>query len=138
MKEEKGLPEAGEKILFMDDDDDVRCCIGDALSYAGFDVDLARNGEETVEMYKKAMESNSHYEAVVLDLTIRGGKGGLETIKKLREMDPHVKAIVSSGYCSDPAMRGYKEFGFRDAMSKPYEVHELVKKLHELISSPKV
>lgn len=132
--EEKSPPEIRSKILLMDDEEDIRHCIGEALSYVGFDVGLAREGGEALEMYKKAMESNEPYEAVVLDLAVRGGKGGLETIKKLLDIDPRVKAIVSSGYSNDPVMSDYGQYGFSGAMPKPYEFSDLAEKLNEVIS----
>lgn len=132
--EEKSPPEIRSKILLMDDEEDIRHCIGEALSYVGFDVDLAGDGGEALEMYKKAMKSNKPYKAVILDLVVRGGKGGMETIKKLRKIDPHVKAIVSSGYSNDPVMSDYRQYGFSGAMPKPYEFSDLAEKLHEVIS----
>ncbi|HMK66071.1 MAG TPA: hypothetical protein VK564_09770, partial [Thermodesulfobacteriota bacterium] len=48
-----------------------------------------------------------------LDLTIRGGMRGKETLKRLLEIDPEVKAIVASGYSQDPVMQDYQEYGFK-------------------------
>jgi len=57
---------------------------------------------------------------VILDLTIRGGMGGVETIKALREIDPSVLAVVSSGYADSSVLSEYKALGFRASLSKPY------------------
>jgi DNA-binding NarL/FixJ family response regulator len=59
--------------------------------------------------------------------------GGKEAIKKLLEIDPDVKAIVSSGYSSDPIMMGFREYGFSGIVAKPYRVAELKKVLDDVI-----
>jgi len=65
------------------------------------------------------------FDAVILDLTVRGGMGGLEAINKLKAIDPDVKGIVSSGYSEDPGMTGFKDYGFCSAVAKPYTPEEL-------------
>lgn len=59
--------------------------------------------------------------------------GGKETIKRLLEIDPEVKAIVSSGYSNDPIMAEFSEYGFMDVIAKPYRIEELSRALHQLI-----
>jgi DNA-binding NarL/FixJ family response regulator len=68
-----------------------------------------------------------------MDLTIRGGMGGKEAIKKLLEIDPNVKALVSSGYSTDPVMSDYKKYGFCGVVTKPFNIKELSETLHEII-----
>ena len=68
-----------------------------------------------------------------MDLTISGGMGGKDTIKKLLEIDPQVKSIVMSGYANDPIMANYKENGFRGVLAKPHEIHELDETLQKVI-----
>ena len=60
-----------------------------------------------------------------MDLTIPGGMVGKETIQKLRQLAPETRAIVSSGYASDPIMSTYKNFGFVNALPKPYNIEKL-------------
>ncbi len=82
------------------------------LSLLGYAPAFAKEGTEAIELYKEAIESGQPFEAVVLDLTIKGGMGGVDTIKKLMGIDPNVKAIVSSGYSNDPVMTNYRAYGF--------------------------
>lgn len=56
--------------------------------------------------------------------------GGKETVQKLREIDPEVKAIVSRGYSNDPVMSDFEKYGFKAAITKPYDISELNKKRH--------
>ena len=65
-------------------------------------------------------------------MTIPGGMGGQETVKALKEMDPGIKAIVSSGYANDPIIANYKEYNFDDAVTKPYHVGELSEALQRV------
>jgi DNA-binding NarL/FixJ family response regulator len=59
--------------------------------------------------------------------------GGKETIKKLLEIDPNVKALVSSGYSNDPVMAKYKDYGFKGIIIKPYDADALSKAITKLL-----
>ncbi|MGA1868415.1 MAG: response regulator [bacterium] len=87
-----------------------------------------------MELYKKAQCEKNPFDVVVLDLTIPGGRGGKETMRKLHKIDPDVKAIISSGYPNDPAIFNYKNYGFKGAITKPYEINKFSMLLRELIS----
>jgi two-component system cell cycle sensor histidine kinase/response regulator CckA len=124
------MPLMGQgKVLIMDDEEIIRLVSGNMLSHMGFRVSFARNGEEAIEAYGKAMESGEPFDIVILDLTVRGGMGGEETITHLREMDPRVRAVVSSGYPRDPVMCDFAKYGFRAALPKPYKIQELFEAL---------
>jgi len=73
------------------------------------------------------------FDAVILDLTIPGGMGGLKAIERLREIDPAVIAIVSSGYSDDPVLADYADYGFQGALPKPYKTFDLSEVLHRLL-----
>ena len=60
-----------------------------------------------------------------MDLTIPGGMGGKEAVKKLLEVAPHAKIFVSSGYSTDPIMGDYKKYGFCGVIVKPYNANEV-------------
>ncbi len=122
----------GKKMaLVMDDEEIVRNVAGEMLRYLGYDVQFARDGNEAIDIIKKAKEDGQLFDTVIMDLTIPGGKGGKETIKKLHNIDPHVKAILSSGYTNDPTVLNYKERGFIDFVPKPYTVERLDEALHK-------
>jgi CheY-like chemotaxis protein len=82
--------------------------------------------------------TRERFDAVILDLTLPGGMGGKEALKKLIEIDPTVNAIVSSGYAMDATMSRYQDFGFRGVISKPYEAAELGKTVHDVIASSRI
>lgn len=122
-----------EKILFMDDQQTIRDMVEKILIRLGYEVQSAREGDEAVRLYQDAKEAGRAFDAVILDLTIPGGMGGKEVVQKLHEIDPHVKAIVSSGYSNDPIMSEYKQYGFRGVVTKPYTIKELSETLRKVI-----
>jgi CheY-like chemotaxis protein len=117
----------------MDDEEFIREIAAELLSHLGYEVDLAVEGKEAIDLYKKAMDGGKPYDVVIMDLTIPGGMGGKEAIVELKEIDPHVKAIVSSGYANDPILADHKKYGFIGMVPKPYKIEELSKALHESI-----
>jgi PAS domain S-box-containing protein len=126
---------AGEgKILLMDDEKIIRETAEQLLSQKGYKVECAKDGEEAIELYQRAMEASQPFNAVILDLTIRGGMGGKEAVKKLQEIDPNVRAIVVSGYSNDPVLANYKEYGFCGVFAKHDKTEELGKTLHNVIN----
>jgi PAS domain S-box-containing protein len=124
-KVEKKIVSGSGKILVMDDEEVVRDVAGEMLKQIGYEVEFARDGAEAIELYNKSKESGNTFDAVILDLTVPGGMGGVETIKKLLEIDPAVKAIVSSGYSNDPVMANFSEYGFAEVVPKPYEIQKV-------------
>jgi len=138
-KEEKEQPAPiGQgRILVMDDEKTVREFLHAGLTDVGYDVELTSDGKEAITRYAEAKAAGQPFAAVILDLTIPGGMGGMETIKKLLELDPNINAIVSSGYATDPIMSNYKKYGFSAVVTKPYSVEELEKILHNLLGKKK-
>ena len=121
------------KILLMDDEQSVRKTVQRMLNYLGYEVEISSNGEEAIDLYKNAIKSRHPFDVIIMDLTIRGGMGGKETINKLLKIDSGVKAIVSSGYFNNPIMADYKKHGFCGVIPKPYEMEELNSLLQSII-----
>lgn len=113
------------KILVLDDDDIIRRSTERLLSHLGYKVFMANEGEQALRLYSAAIENQTPFDAAILDLTIPGGKGAQEIIGELCKLDPHTKAIVSSGYPDDTVMLNFLSFGFCAAISKPYNIEEL-------------
>ncbi|MFA5478888.1 MAG: PAS domain S-box protein [Candidatus Muiribacteriota bacterium] len=107
-------------VLIMDDESDIREVLGLMLSEFGFTAEYAANGEEAIKKYSK-----DKFKFVMLDITIKNGMGGLETFEKLKEIDPEIKAVVSSGYSKKNISSNYSELGFIGYISKPFTIEEL-------------
>jgi signal transduction histidine kinase/ActR/RegA family two-component response regulator len=113
------------KILVMDDEKSVRDMAEEMLSAIGYSVTVAEDGREAIELFTRGADSGVPFDVVILDLTVAGGMGGKATLAKLREIDPKVKAVVSSGYCNDPIMSEFQRHGFDGVLPKPYNLKEL-------------
>ena len=121
------------RVLVMDDKRKVREVAIRMLEHIGHEAECAKNGTQAIEMYEQAKDSGRPFDVVILDLTIPGGMGGRETIEKLKEIDPKVKAIVASGYSNDPVMSEPEKYGFRGTVSKPYRIEELREVLRSVL-----
>lgn len=128
-----GKKNGSGKVLVMDDEESIRVLASEMLSTCGYHFEMAKNGEEAVTLYRQAQETNSPFSAVILDLTVPGGLGGKETMVQLLQIDPNVKAVVSSGYSNDPIMAQYQTFGFHAVMTKPYSLMELSDVMYRLV-----
>jgi PAS domain S-box-containing protein len=126
---DEGLFAGRGRVLLMDDDEGVRRIAGAMLQQLGYDVDYARNGEEAIERYRRGKDSGKRIDAVILDLTVQGGMGGEKALGKLREIDPELKAVISSGYADNPVMKDFRAFGFLGAIAKPYTFEKLAELL---------
>jgi PAS domain S-box-containing protein len=133
-EEGQGLLAGNGKILVMDDEEMVRQVLAKSLEKLGYEVMLAKDGVEAIESFSQAKESGEPFVAVILDLTIPGGMGGQEAMARLLKIDPHLKAIVSSGYSDDSIMAEFEKYGFRGVITKPYRITELSKVLSMVIS----
>ena len=122
------------KVLVMDDENMVRTIAGELIKALGHEVDLAEHGEAAIEKYQAAMKSGEPFDIVILDLTVRGGMGGRNTVERLRVIDPGVRAVVSSGYSDDAVVADYEKYGFKARLTKPYNVEDLRDTLHTLLS----
>src|SRR5512137_205134 len=113
------------KVLFMDDEEIILEMTRDVLKFLGYDVMFAKDGLAAIDLYKKEKAAGVSFDVVILDLYIPSGLGGKETIKELQKLDPDVKAIVSSGFTDDPAVRDFSGYGFYEKLTKPYNIYDL-------------
>jgi signal transduction histidine kinase/ActR/RegA family two-component response regulator len=131
---DKKIPaSAGGRVLVMDDEEIVRDVVGDMLTSLGYEAVTVEEGNEAVRLYKEALDKGEPFDVVIMDLTVPGGIGGKETVKRLLEIDPGARVVVSSGYSNDSIMANYKDYGFSDVITKPYTVEELSEKLYHVI-----
>ncbi len=125
-----------ERILLMDDEHFVRDVTSEMLEQLGYEVQLAKDGDEAIEIYCKSQDEGKSFDAVILDLTIPGGTGGDEAILKLIDIDPNIKGILSSGYADNNIVNDFREFGFKGVISKPFNFEELANVVASVIGRP--
>ena len=133
-EKERSVGRQGYKVLYMDDENLLRDVAGEMLEHVGYDVAFARDGLEAIKMYSEAMASEKPFDIVIMDLTIPGGMGGADAIGKLYEINPGVRAIVTSGYVNNPIMQDFKKYSFSGMIMKPFDVDELIRVVESVMA----
>ncbi|MBN2155438.1 MAG: PAS domain S-box protein [Candidatus Lokiarchaeota archaeon] len=128
-----GIQNGKGNILLLDDEPTVRKIGKKMLEKLGYDVVVASNGDEAIEIYKNHLHSKSTFDLLIMDLTIPGGLGGLEAFKEILKLNPQVKAVVSSGYSNDTVLAHFSDYGFAGVLIKPYTIEGLSKTLTSIL-----
>jgi len=127
-----------ERLLVMDDDEALRDLSKAVLCTLGYDVETAGDGAEAVDLYAKTKAAGKGFDAVLLDLTVSGGIGGVEAAAMLKQLDPTSRLIVSSGYSDAPVMSHFAEYGFDAVIVKPWTVKEMSEVLRRVLVADSV
>lgn len=131
----KAISLSGEgKILVMDDEVELCSFLDQALTEHGYEVTIAYHGAEAIRLVKDSLADGEPYDLIIMDLTVPGGMGGKETMLALRQWDPDVKVIVSSGYSEDIVMGDYRKYGFSGVLPKPYSIQALLTLVHQILN----
>ena len=120
-----------ETVLIADDEDLVRDLGSEILTLYGYQVLLAKNGREALKIYK---ENQSQIDLVILDL-IMPGLNGAETLKRIRQIDPGMKAVLCSGYGGKGGlMKSLGDFP-PPLVSKPFRITDLVSTVRQVLDN---
>jgi two-component system cell cycle sensor histidine kinase/response regulator CckA len=118
-----------ESILIIDDEEVIRQVTGEILTSNGYRVQLAADGEEGVAMYTSC-EPRS--DLVILDM-VMPRLGGRETLLKLKEINPAVKVLFSTGYSQNEKVNEIIALGVSGFIQKPYQVNGLLSKVRDIL-----
>jgi len=118
-----------ETILLVDDENIIIEVTQEILEELGYQVMVARSGEEAVEIYSRNKEN---IDLVILDM-IMPGIGGGEVYDRLKEMNLDVKVILSSGYSINGEAMDILERGVRFFLQKPFTVTDLSGRVREVL-----
>jgi len=121
------------KILVMDDEEMIRNVAAEMARHMGYLPISCDCGDKAVSLYRDAIASGEKFHAVIMDLTIPGGMGGQEALRHLIALDPHVRAIASSGYSDCHDSGEFRKHGFRGVLPKPYTIREFHRALHDVL-----
>jgi two-component system cell cycle sensor histidine kinase/response regulator CckA len=124
-------------ILLMDDEESILDSYGKLLVIKGFIVYTACNGDQAIDVYKQALSSDRRVDVAIIDLTIPEGMGGIETVARLKMIDPDVKAIATTGHFQECLKYDYKKNGFVGILPKPYLLKELLEAIDGVIMMEK-
>ena len=114
-----------QRVLVMDDEASIREVCENLLHLLDYDVVTTADGNEALNVFHQAEQDGTPFDLLITDLTVPGGMGGAETIRRLRESGSQVRAIVSSGYSNGPVMSNPTQYGFDGVLPKPYRLHDL-------------
>ena len=126
----------GKRILFLDDEPTIRAMVEQALGMHGYEVYCAATGEEAIKVCKRAEDFGKPFDLLLLDLQIRGGLGGRETLGILREDNPNIRAVVTTGFIDDAVLANHGDFGFCGVLAKPFRIEQLVDVVSQLCPCP--
>lgn len=118
-----------ETVLLVDDESMIIEVGQEILRALGYEVLSARSGEEAVRIYREKKET---IDVIVLDM-IMPGMGGGETFDRLKEIDPGVKVLLSSGYSIEGMATDILERGCNQFIQKPFDIKELSQKLRDVL-----
>jgi len=125
----------GKRVLLLDDEDAVRNVAALMLRHIGYDAVAVAQPHDALHAYDDAHRAGTPFDAIILDLTLAGGIGGVDTLRLIRERFPQVTAVVSSGYSSDPVMGSFEDYGFKGVIVKPYTLAKLADTLAKVLAN---
>jgi CheY-like chemotaxis protein len=132
-EEAAGTAVEDKRILLMDDEDMILAVAERMLSRLGYGVVSCHDGRSAIRLWKEGMRAGREFDALILDITVRGGMGGLETLAELKKLDPRCRAIASSGYSDAEAIEEHLAAGFAGVLTKPYTLQKLDEVLQHVL-----
>jgi len=118
-----------ETVLFVDDEDMITEVAEELFEELGYKVLIARGGKEAVEIYEKNKE---RIDIVILDMIMPDMSGG-ETYDRLKDIDPKVNVLLSSGYSINGRATEILDRGCNGFIQKPFNMEQLSQKIKELL-----
>ena len=129
----KNFPDV--KVLIMDDEKIIREMATEMLGFFEIKAETAPDGEEALRKYKDALSKKVPFDIIILDLTIKGGMGGKETVKEILKINPEEKVIVSSGYAKSVELNNFSSLGFIAKIDKPYTLEKLEEVIFKVLNN---
>lgn len=122
------------RVLIMDDDADLQTVYCEVLEELGYEAEVVADGQSALEAARAAARQRRPFDVTVLDLTVPGGMGGREAVGLLKAEHPGLRAVVASGYSSDPVMADHRAAGFDGVLRKPFTMRELAEALEAALT----
>ena len=116
------------KILLVDDEAAFVNIIAKRLSKRNFDVTCALSGTEAIQVLRK-----EDFDMCLLDLKMED-MNGIEVLKIFKKMVPGMPVVMLTGHGSIESAREGLDCGAFDYLSKPYDLEDLIKKIHEAVN----
>ncbi|MBW1732228.1 MAG: response regulator, partial [Deltaproteobacteria bacterium] len=133
LEEEEGeevvLEGEGERILLVDDEGAIRELGKEILERFGYEVLLAGDGEEAVEIYR---DRSGEISLVIMDY-VMPGMGGRRCLEEILKVDPEAKVIIASGYSINGPTKEALKVGAKAFINKPYDLRQMLKVVKEVL-----
>jgi two-component system cell cycle sensor histidine kinase/response regulator CckA len=126
-----GVPGGSETILFVDDEEEILAVGRKILAGLGYRVISAPDGKTSLEIYT---DRGDQIDLVVLDY-VMPGMGGREVFETLRQIDPDVRVLLSSGYSSNNQVAHMLKNGCKGFIQKPYDAVRMARKIREILDA---
>ena len=118
-----------ETVLFVDDENMIIDVAKEVLEHLGYKVLIAGSGKEAIEIYNK---SQTQIDIVLLDM-VMPDMNGSNTYDRMKDMNPNVKVLLSSGYSINSQATEILDRGCNGFIQKPFKMKELSQKLREIL-----
>jgi len=122
------MTESKGTVLVVDDEEAVRQVASDILGYLGDSVETSPSGQEAVNR----LLQGARPDLVLLDL-IMPGMDGVETFRKLREIQPDLPVLITTGYAEPGAVQSLADEGVAGFVNKPFAIESLAKRLEQIL-----
>lgn len=122
--------------MLVEDEKLIRTATDLIVREIGYEVDSCMNGPQAIAKFEESLDYGG-YDVVIMDLMQQGEPEGHNIFKRMMELDPGVKGILSTGYSGTEVVRNYKNYGFSAVLKKPYSMDDLETALHEVIAGKK-
>lgn len=129
------LKNKAKSILYMDDEATLRLVVRLMLERLGYEVSTAEHGGQALAAYEAKAKAGTPFDAVILDINIENGMNGIETLKKLMQIDPDLCAVGASGSITPETLEGLLQIGFAAVLAKPFRLEQLQKAIEDALSS---
>lgn len=120
-----------DKILILDDERPLLEIMSLFLRKKGHEVSCFSTGTKALESFRKELETGVPYTVAILDVSIPGDLGATELIGPMKEIDPDVRVIISSGDSVEGAMQNPLTHGFSSSLKKPFRAVDIEKSIEE-------
>jgi len=127
---EAAVAESGERharphILLMDDEEVIRRGAKRLLEGENYELECAADGAEALALFQKAREEGRPFDLAILDPTVPNGMGGIECLRRLRELDPQIRAVLCTGHVEASEAEEWETLGFNALLRKPFSLEDL-------------
>jgi len=112
----------GRHILVVDDEDGVLDVTAKGLRSEGYEVSICNNPLQAIELYR---DDHEHIDLLIVDM-VMPDMSGVELLENIREIDPDVPVVLSSGFTLDEMVEKFMTHGFVGFLTKPFKIEELL------------